>query len=697
MKNLKSNSGKKVRRLSPEQQRAMSIKLNEQRSLAKSITISSSEIEALKNSKDRQVIENLLTNPSSPAEILAPLAQRLEQLPRTNSSAERLALALKNILARQDLSLNQRQAILKVKSEARTRIVEPLAIEYNAKLINKLHPNDFLQRLQQRYKAIEALHIPAEFSYGLKSAWLLVLFEAYIQGRDVLLETSSENEQVNRQWLMDFVSKNGLDFTDLTFEPLFQKNPTIFTQTALSLAITGQIETIEKTTETIFKALEDPSQEYVDLCRRTYRTFTGREPKTNQELEREARAAEKQREEFARFYMSDEGRTLVEQAYRKCRQGSLSQLRYSSESMREVEQYSGYDQSWGTRARPVYDSYLRIFRHNALALASPSLGSEVLTKFEQTDPRIIRHEVCRFLGVNEYRGNLRAYVPFPVQLFDDVPDSDVLSRRREFSEWAQANPMSVLSTRWGQVPDEVAEGITAWWQVRSQFNVEDAYLHELLACVFQYEEIKVACHIAFVTEEKFRFSQVGQWAVTIAGLPDKFEKDLEVMGWRYPGVVSSDRAVTDTFPSIPGRKAFVFTHADRDPAMSSIGFLIEGLLYEKYDMTFRKVTPFVRMHSKPEVQNRRMQVERFALVNRYRHEARRRPFVGNCANTSCNRPLSDPDSLKRGFGPICWARMTHEGVTHLDMVSEFDPAIYRTPISIAQWHASVQGFLREVF
>jgi len=30
--------------------------------------------------------------------------------------------------------------------------------------------------------------------------------------------------------------------------------------------------------------------------------------------------------------------------------------------------------------------------------------------------------------------------------------------------------------------------------------------------------------------------------------------------------------------------------------------------------------------------------------------------------TRCNRPLKDPDSVKRGFGPVCWAKIQAEKI-----------------------------------
>lgn len=34
--------------------------------------------------------------------------------------------------------------------------------------------------------------------------------------------------------------------------------------------------------------------------------------------------------------------------------------------------------------------------------------------------------------------------------------------------------------------------------------------------------------------------------------------------------------------------------------------------------------------------------------------------MATCAR--CNRPLKDPDSVKRGFGPVCWAKVLAEKV-----------------------------------
>lgn len=45
----------------------------------------------------------------------------------------------------------------------------------------------------------------------------------------------------------------------------------------------------------------------------------------------------------------------------------------------------------------------------------------------------------------------------------------------------------------------------------------------------------------------------------------------------------------------------------------------------------------------------------------------------------CHRPLSDPESIKRGVGPICWAKLQEERGITVPKGAIPSPAIRRNP------------------
>ncbi len=562
---------------------------------------------------------------------------------------------------------------------------------YSIALLNSFKPNvpELRRTLDERYeptlnKVKElGIDIPGTFTKKLRRPWITTLIYAVHFGNEKTFLRSVNFKSKNMEWLKSLSEKNPiLEVDDLNVESILDLQTPLFQQAILVLLVTHNFgvvtELIESTRENVevFLAKSAEQERLADerkrIVRENFQKASAEKVKQNQ-VHITARA-----QELLSVFKADALRELKPQLFLG-----------SQDSKGNID--NGY--SWGLSQKRIFGLYhSRV--NSRISFASRQLRGELVSIFEKDTTHAEFQEFIMELDCQDYRGNLRKFSAFPLEFFDGdifpLEDAQPLYER-----WSQSYPKSVLSATRGHIPDGLDSFLQGWTQISSLFSEYAIFLCKSVGLLVRYAGFDLAIHIAFVASKPTTDGLRGQWLIVISGLPTEYSRDLQVMGWKdlfdtsfqHQEKIASLKASHNSF--------WLFQTTDSQRAMGEVGKLIEGLLFERYGKTSSGSVGYIEEVS-PDVRRiRRETLDLIFRIRRYREARRFRPYQGYCANPDCGLPLSDPLSLARGFGPICWEKMFREGVRHRDLATDYDRLYYETPASLLDWEDSFVSFFRK--
>jgi hypothetical protein len=187
--------------------------------------------------------------------------------------------------------------------------------------------------------------------------------------------------------------------------------------------------------------------------------------------------------------------------------------------------------SWGVLEKNIHSEFKRKVVANILNHYGRSKESaKVIQEFENDIENPEFSEYIQSLGCQIYRGNLRRFSPFPKETFVNS-EMDIDEARRQFKNWINNNPRSVLSADRGNVPKEVESFLVGWKTIENLFDESKIFFLENSGLFCTYSDFVFGIHVAFVASKPDNHGLRGQWLISLAGIPPRFSRDLEVLGW----------------------------------------------------------------------------------------------------------------------------------------------------------------------
>ena len=531
-----------------------------------------------------------------------------------------------------------------------------------------------------------ATTIPIAFSRKLKKTWINTLVCLQFLDERGISTQATEYQQKNQIWLNQFAIKYPqLEVATLKILPIVDYHLYLFQQAMFLLLLTRNLNLVTELFESTRSLVAQLSNfqrvklEEIDKMR-------------NAELERlraitVERETRKKQEELDRD-SSNLSRFKIESLK------SLASSIYVGAPNEDGYLDNGY--SWGVLQKNIYSEFCRKVTAKILNhYGRSNKGLSLIHRFESENGKGEFEIFIKSLGCQDYRGNLRRYVQFPSELFK-TDNLSLKDSKDNYRAWSSTNRSSVLSAERGNIPPEIQPFLLGWNTVANYFDEHRIFFLDNLGLKCAYSDFVLGIHIAFVAAKHDDHGLRGQWLLTLAGVPPRFSEGLEIMGWE--NLSNSQYREQARFRELlsSGRTYWLLETRDSSTAKNELGKLIEGFLFEIYGLTPIGSSSYYR---EVPVDIRRTRQKLLDLINRIRHyrqAVRYRPYLDYCANPSCGLPLSDPASLARGYGPICWDKISKEGVKHRDLTTDYDRLYYETPVSIQNWQLSMIAFFAEL-
>ena len=636
----------------------------------------------LQGSKNPEITKFLTSNPVLPLnKRFAMVIKYLDYPTRDVQYAKKLHV-VENI---------QKEALNSVQIATMTKRKKLLQKSYSVALMNNFQPKSLeLQKtLDTKYAEISAqirklgLRIPTTFAKKLKRPWTIALTYAVQYGPDTTFLRSEKFKSKNLEWLGDLSTNHPvLEIDNLNVESILDLQTPIFQQAILVLLVTHNFGVVAELIESVKETIPIYSAKSLEQDQL-------KAQKTKLALENFQRiSAEKEMQD--RALISVHARDLLVKFKTDALTNLESQLFLESrDSKGDLD--NGY--TWGISQKRLFELYSSKVS-NRIGVYNKKMREELISIFEKDVDRSDFQYFINSLDCKDYRGNLRRFSGFPIECFENA-NLSLIDANLLYNRWSLNYPKSVLSANRGHVPEDVKNFLNAWSQISRLFREDAIFLCKSVGLLCRYAKFDIAIHIAFVASKPTSDGLRGQWLVVLSGLTMNFSRDLQVMGWtnlletnfQHQEKIAPLRDSDNSF--------WLFQSTDSQRVMGEIGKLIEGLLFEKYGQTSIGSEAFVEEVS-PEVRRKRQKIlDVIFRVRRYRDERRYRPYQGYCANPDCGLPLSDPQSLARGFGPTCWKKMLGEGVIERDLTTDYDRLFYETPASLLDWEDSFVSFFKK--
>lgn len=630
-----------------------------------------------------EITLNLALNPSLTVANRYSLAQQVFSYPGPKISL-RMKYDLVGLLLEQDFDPDQKKALLMKKNIFKRDLTNLFTSQ--SKHGPSAPPSLLSDYYDETVKYVSALNIaiPNGFAKKLVRTWYSTLTCMVHLKRQGVLLRSPDNIQINKLWVSNVITQNPyLDTAGLDYENFLDLQNLIFQQTFFMRLLGHNEWKVSRLIDSVSEAapIYIQGKEDYDVNLRENRRI---------EYERIKQLAERTEEEVN-----------TEIAHTKFNEFSLQvskELRpYVFVGSQNAQGLHDNGFSWGVLEENIHSQYSLKFTSK---INNYYISRDVQMRIRRLlEDRSIGNGFKDFIDsllCSEYRGNLRSFTPFPIELFQS--DSQPIEQATaEYARWTKMYPDSVLDADRGNVPEEVKDLISGWKTVARFFDESRIFFLDCLGLVCSYSEFKLGFHIAFVAVKAEPNGLRGQWLITLNDLPESFHRDIQVMGW-----IDLSKSIyrhQTKFQEIlaRGKTLWIFETNSASMAKAEIGKLIEGLLYERYQMTAIGASSYLREVSTSVRYERQRLLDLILKIRRYRSAMRFRPVLDYCANPSCGLPLSDPQSLARGYGPTCWAKMYKEGVRDYDLTTDYDRLYFQTPVSLSDWQDSLAEFLDEAF
>ena len=629
-----------------------------------------------------QVTFNLSFNSSLPSNKRFNMAKKYLEYPNDQVSSEK-KFQFVLLLHKNSFDQNQKKVLLSrlelLKAEMHDSFIEKFVSdsELALKLISKNYSEAV--SILSKYK----IQVPEFFSKELRKTWISTLvFMVYFAEEGIPIR--DENLVTKNQSCLDkmILLNTFLEGTKFDIQEISNLQTPVFQQAFLILLKTqdnGQVNMLIESVSELIPVFRSKKEE-LHLAEKELER--AREAKQKAILDKKEKAFNQEAKQILSMFKES---ALIE----------LPSRIFIGSGGYTGRLDNGY--SWGVQERNIYAQYSRIVNAKINNYySSAALQIKMGNLFNYDNERTEFKNFLNFQGYLDYRGNLRKFFPFPTQIFEDnnSPQKNLV---RDYELWSSEYPRSVLSADRGNIPEEVGALVKEWTKVQKYFDEAKIFFLDCLGFVCNYSEFKLGFHIAFVAAKSEVNSLRGSWLVTLTGLPEKFHKDLQIMGW--VDLSDSKYRFQSVFKDIlaKGEKFWLLETDSAVKAESEVGKLLEGLLYEMYAMTAVAATSYIKKVLPDVASQRRRFIDLILKIRHYKGALRFRPYLDYCANPSCGLPLSDPVSLSRGYGPTCWQAMYAEGVRHRDLTTDYDRLYFETPITLKFWQESLSEFLENAF
>jgi hypothetical protein len=639
----------------------------------------------LQDNPNPDVTKNLACNPSLPSQNRFLMTKKYLSLPNKRVSLNAKFDFIRSI-NKQDFDQNQVDLIKGVEDQTQRELTRLFTLNYRPKSIGikNLLQNNYDETVNS--VSILKISIPHTFSKKLLKIWYSTLvYMVYLERRNSPVQ-DPDQIKVNENWIKEITSENAfLDISKIKYETFLKLQHPVFQQ-VLFLLLLGQDDGKVKH---LLQSVTEIAPIYI-----------ARKNAHDSELREKRRADEERIAKLVEQQAIERDLKAQSQALENFEQFKIQVAKELRPSIfigsRDLDGIEDNGFSWGVLEKNIYAQYiLRITSKVNNYYFDRGIQSRVKGLLQTDLVHRGFKDFIQSLNCGIYRGNLRIYSPFPVELFESVKHTLERAALRYY-KWCRTYSKSVLEADRGNIPEGIKPLLSGWTTVAPYFDEGQIFFLNCLGFICSYDDFQLGFHVAFVAAKTETNGLRGQWILTLTGLPEKFHRDIQVMGWNDLGK-SKYKDQVKFKDLLASGETFWFLESDSASfAKSAMGKLIEGLLYERHKLTVLQSSSFLREVSSDIRVQRRKVLDLIYKIRRYRTAMRYRPYLGYCANPSCGLPLSDPQSLARGYGPTCWEKMYKEGVRHRDLTTDYDRLYFETPVSLNAWQDSLAIFFNEL-
>jgi hypothetical protein len=371
--------------------------------------------------------------------------------------------------------------------------------------------------LDQQFSETEELlkkfefSIPRNFSNRLRHSWInTLIFLNYGYGKNLAIQDQAYIES-NEIWLNQLATQySQLEIEKLNVKQIVDFYMPVFQQAVFLLLLTQEIsivlELLDSTIE-ILPIFYTRKRDYLEeiLQKKALEKELGRRYILERETQREALKASLAKENLFKFKIE-----------------ALQEIS-SSIFVGTKDKNGEFDNgsSWGVLKKNIYSQYSIKVHAKILNYYGRSKESTHIKSIFEEDANMEFDQFLDSLGCKDYRGNLRRFLPFPIEIFRENQGS-INSLKKRYADWDSAQIHSVLTSERGNIPDSVRPFLLGWKAIERYIEESHIFLLDSLGLTCSYHDFNLAFHFAFVGCKPEPRGLRGQWMIIMTGIPKQF-------------------------------------------------------------------------------------------------------------------------------------------------------------------------------